>query len=1035
MSKRKAVEAFQPEEEESAGSGGDDAPRHQNSNNIISDITSRSDPRSQEIVLEEEILLHEAALKALLDRQEDLELEAQHSDERIHDLVTKIRDLENQEVQLQTSKEKHLVLEREVQESLSKSKERLSKLLADNPEAVDDETEDEDIVDEGNNENHAYPVLKEELLTSSSRGHGEPITTRPSGGRGSDSTMPVLPSESPQRLSVKIPSAADTKNLVLKLADNGKGAMWLMGVTSPLLERIMKFSMEEAIAGDVLSDKDSALSYNSNHRRELLWNSSLDLLLLSRRKRQGSSLSPKGQDNETRLESQDNSLAQLDPNVSLCPYELSGECADDFCPYQHTSKQSPALPRERLVLPPLKLPTEGLHDAPNKKYLTVTNSEREETVKDLSVLEQPGMKSSGSPPGEYENDTEMQEPPSIDKESHEDFQSDFITLPAANESDNEVDVDDKDEVDQEGGGPLLSPFSKDMNERKQVHFWWDERPATLDTPSHTSFPEWMDHTIGFRIDQDKDELVYLHSIPKCSIDWVVFLGRSVDTLRVAVHAGRWDVFRAVCKIAQSKEIKLSKSQTGSMRDLNIIPFRASILRHITYPQFEKSISHQDSFTASFSVQVSLYLLSTFLSSMHSTLQHSRDGKVSSDYQTYLEWSHVEQFASCIVMHNKKLLQKYWRGERSSVVEDFKAELDRVSSVDTNGNPDILDTKDMDRRRFNVFRSNVSWAMLCCSIYDFDPEMVEEEVLRPCWSLLKKFLDTCKDRISDVPRGIIMMGYLLMACFQKIMDLVPNGSSSLSPSLTATLTNVDTAVYRMLAELSDRASDVPLVEVLLAPLYGATIASACFLRQYATVQQRLEALLGAQDNPRMKKSLKPRLPAMPLTRYADLLWSQLTHLRMSLPSASPSLHDISEVSLTSEEEQDIRQLTVRIESLGVHLNHVKLEGDTTLQKHKRLRVAFIDSIFDKESQSNGVEIELKYRRAFVETDSMCRPINSNNLRSEIPRSLLLAGPSLKAISFTQCHLESLPFSFGKYLINLMVSELPAPLICLCRCQID
>merc|ERR1711862_604095 len=33
----------------------------------------------------------------------------------------------------------------------------------------------------------------------------------------------------------------------------------------------------------------------------------------------------------------DNNIRTIDPNAVLCPYELSGVCLDESCPYQHLS--------------------------------------------------------------------------------------------------------------------------------------------------------------------------------------------------------------------------------------------------------------------------------------------------------------------------------------------------------------------------------------------------------------------------------------------------------------------------------------------------------------------------------------------------------------------------------------------------------------------------------------------------------------------------------------------------------------------------
>jgi hypothetical protein len=232
-----------------------------------------------------------------------------------------------------------LTLQRELRESLSKSRERLARLTT--LEQLDHESHD-DIA------SYELSAISEESHSQLSEVREDMPIANPTDCfdvemdqnnrdyADGDDVSSLLPTTAPQIRSLDVRIFNQRHVLSKSLMT------FLPSIGSSLLGEIIRLSMREANALDESSGTHSC-------RRSLLWNTCLDFGLLT--PTDGIEAHPP---NELLVEDLDIRPDQsLDPNVLLCPYELAGVCADECCPYQHSTKQT--LSREKIPLPSLSL--------------------------------------------------------------------------------------------------------------------------------------------------------------------------------------------------------------------------------------------------------------------------------------------------------------------------------------------------------------------------------------------------------------------------------------------------------------------------------------------------------------------------------------------------------------------------------------------------------------------------------------------------------------------------------------------------------
>jgi hypothetical protein len=887
------------------------------------------------------------------------------------------QELQERQLRLQAGRMKHLSLQKQLQDSLAKSQERLARLTTSSEDGEKEEEEEEKNQDE--NPNQADDTIQEEE---------------------------------------NIPSAGPMEKRDL--------FVMLPGLPAVSIEPILLLSVREASAFDHLDDDASSSVNLQSHRRELLWNTCLDLLQWGCPDDDDNDMHQEetyGQDHDPPKQQPQATLSSMiDPNVSLCPYELSGVCADELCPYQHMNKGS-MLPRERLILPSLKLPpspssrdnNESEDDDVRPAETSKANTDGTPELK-LPVPVATTENQDQGPPEEEKSqgtvdDTDALllqdddkgdgsvEPSRGENNNDKALGEDFISLPMPSTEEESASEDDESVVDNED--VIVSSYLDDATKANSISFWWDDNNTFLErNPTNAvihpnmSVTAWLEHVTGFRIvgPGNASEYVYLRKDPTTATEYITWLGQLVDVMRVSLHAGRRDITRGVCQ-------ELDKP-------LRVPDCLKTGLKSIEYIAFSSSNQTSQSFSKAFTVQVSLSVVSQFLQETHMKEKKKMDGDM------------CQRLVEIVLGNDEPPTLAGDEVAYGSIVDGLRTELYRSTT---------LDGDDHDRESFDVLKASIFWAMKLPGIDASSVHQLDNRVLKPSWSLVSRFLrrSVGQDRPFACTRAAIIMGYIILRCLERFAQKVNMGNDSLDASMTAALTTVDSTIYRILLELSDLISDIPLLELLLSPLYAASVSTACFLRLYATAQHRLETVLGAQGDKRFQVRKQGRDNSVPFARYSELLWSQLCHLRMALPGESPSKENGDtmyhwEPSPEVVESQKI--LGSRIAEYGIHLRHIRLDGDRTIFRTKRVRrfsTAISIALLSGPSEESVV-VNIDGESLVHKPDERKRL--PSPLRSSLPRSIMLAGRALTRLSLAGCKLTSLPASFGLYFPKLEVSEL-------------
>ena len=853
---------------------------------------------------------------------------------------------------------KHLSLQKQLQDSLAKSQERLARL---NPEdEKEEEKKEQDENTKQTDETNSHNIQEEESAG--------PTETRD--------------------LSVIIP-----------------------GLPAVSMESILLVSVREASAFDHLDDTPAHLNSDRvvrSHRRELVWNTCLDLLQW---------WCPDDDDTDHKEKDKQDGLPDpqtlsiLDPNVSLCPYELSGVCADTLCPYQHMDKLS-MLPRERLMLPSLKLPppsrdnyeadsgrptqtseanTGGTPEPKLSVPVTTNNQDQDQLEEEKSqgsiygtgtLLLHDDMGDASVEPSQSEDDNDNDNA----------FGEDFISLPMPSIEEESASEDDESVVDDED--VIVSSYLDNATKANSVSFWWDDNKVLERNPTNVIHPNmsvtaWLEKVTGFRILGTGNASEYLRKAPTTASEHSTWLGQLVDIMRVSLHAGRRDITRGVCR---------EWDETLQVPDC--LKTGLTLIKEIAF-----SSSNQAFFKA-FTVQVALSVVSQFLQESHMKEGKKMAGDVCQRWVEIVLESDQSTVVGDEVTHG-------------SLVDGLRTELYRSTT---------LDCDDQDKEGFNVLKANISWAMKLPGIDALSVHQMDNRVLKPAWSLVSRFLrrSVGQDRPFACTRAAIIMGYIILRCLERFSQKVNIGNDNLCASMTAALTTVDSTIYRILLELSDLISDIPLLELILSPLYAASVSTACFLRLYATAQRRLETVLGAQGDKRFQVRKQGSENSVPFARYSELLWSQLCHLRMALPCESPS-KDNGEKMYHWEPSPEVieshKTLGSRIAEYGIHLRHIRLDGARNMSRTRPDGTSFSTALslaLLTGPLEESVEVNIDGVPLGFEQDERTRV--PSPLRSSLPRSILLAGQALTRLSLVGCKLMSLPASFGLYFPKLDVSNL-------------
>lgn len=793
------------------------------------------------------------------------------------------------------------------------------------------------------------------------------------------------------------------------------------------------------------------------------------------------------------------SYHHLDPNVALCPYEIAGLCANPYCTYQHLTaipSRSNIVPREMLPLPALTL-LEG--PAQLGKVIEVTQKElpdcaaefdsateeaqkqaecetvivQEETKCNQAVAPTKGISSDISDGSEPLFDQEAKNIKSVREAAngstsegkgfagsnsrakmetrdsgHETISREKIRL-MNNETNDEcesslefvpfVDWGVTSTWEEEndifanleiaglaGWGSQAKKVQLEPNPtEKPREFWWQTKSQIAAKP--VGFEDWLRIFGGFHVMRNRDDntvfLEYQGPIPTSFRERLAFAARMVDCARVIVHAGRFDlteplfaIFRNVLNGAAQPDL----SDVGFLRRVGLV----------TSTALSSVFCSQNGVRRALECHLILAMVSAFLQALHGKLTARAEDQ---ELDLIGLCVHVEEL-SCLVLGKDKLGCGYLKNEtqhRSAwhIRESIKLELFRkkYSCSICSADADVEDCVALleDTRKAAAFGLAVRSGFSLLSVTD--------DILRPIWSLVKSFLHQPKEtpfsQVVASLRSCIYVCHIVLAVFEGGVDCLesvggdPKRLSSLSFFALAQLDGKLHGVLKSINHLLGGKMKLPLAHVLLAPLLAASVSFSSHMGFYKTAQHRLEEALA-----------RPLVSST--EQYAEVLWSQLLHLRSCLPFSQKFPGNQRRTALgrcrvlTSDLLDSHKQIADKAGLNGSCPHRLCVSGDWVLlvrfmnQQSNRKTAAKLKQCLCSVLRQ-GTSIGLKTDTPMQAPTSLHRiaPFSKQcQSIADFPPSLLVHCQNIKFLNLASCQLRFLPQSFGLIVQNLSALDI-------------
>jgi ribosomal protein L7Ae-like RNA K-turn-binding protein len=697
--------------------------------------------------------------------------------------------------------------------------------------------------------------------------------------------------------------------------------------------------------------------------------------------------------------------SQIDPNLALCPYELAGVCADQFCPFQHLERDT--LPRELIPLPELSFP--NTQDETYSQLKKIEKREDDETVPKLLT-----------------NSTAT---------DCRDINSDAgaIRLALASRS-NSLQKDDYIEL------PIDGTFKDAAHQYEKGVASWTEIEAAYATELTSLSDTESSHRIALQAPASfKDVMSRLNCIiveengrsllsPQKKTDDLItqreFLGSVVHWVCLSVHAGRFDASQAVFNHFE-REVALWGGDTSLMVEV----FRR--LADMAKVACDKAyvVSKTDSFFVAYESQLTFALVSQFALSLRAVL-------------------HCTRLNDALRAEANDLSSAFCQSDKA---DDSVEATIRLHQLDTSATVNSVSAGTTTIcTLLKSLKDDISHGILLCASASKAIELRDIiDQLQPAWNAAKDILrrvvsDDQNDMSAAFRSILIQMGYCILGCIKRAADFVDNNGEK--QGLKTDIAELYVAIDKIVSSLNRMASRIPLLQLLLSPLFAANLSLACTTQLYDRVQNRLEdLLLGTSDR-------KPGL-----TCLSELLWSQLLQLRSSLPTPS-NIRSIDvhrdapcgvKFELPAAIARSNRRLAQHISMMGVYPHHITLHGDRIIVRELNMLLKAssqfesqrckmrkdgnglcVSSDLSEHCQTilrsmYGAETAQSSQKTF---DFTSKPLlhavcdGHNPLYESFPRFLLVAGNVITQLRLRKCELGAIPFPFhfGHYFPALSVS---------------
>lgn len=1002
---------------------------------------------SSVLYLEERIRHHEATLQSQQARRDQLLQEQKQAMQRKQRFLDQRTVLHNRYQSLLQTRTKNTSLGQSLRDSLSKSRERLQRLTTleammdalggDEQEQGESQTDDHDDITMMSTlekvQNEERPEAETVEKTAAIEIHPPPSDSE----SGDDSNVTELKKDS---IHEKIQN--DTKPrgyhemvdvhsfewlrkyhgmpMEVEASSDNKAYMpFLPCLSASQVHDYMLLSIREANGLDI-HNADFGMSL----RRELFEGTCLGVRLLA----SNTAVLAKGVADGSTVDDgsteQDSTISAFDPNLSLCPYELAGTCADKLCPYQHITKEPKIVARERLPLPRIKLLlTED-------KDLVDALKEGGDGDVDLSIA------------SDDEMDGCLQRPrPSVVADVLDDTkmaEENFIVLP--NSIAERVPSDDSDNEMCASSQSINSQcLQSDKMSCPMSQFWWGGWLPEYRASALSSVNDIFQQTFKVSIEgvnikfEDRDFGI---SQADCFLAAECRnLGRLVEATQFAIHTGRYDVAFSLCNFVASdvERQALAHAEVSLVRNEVLQHALAGKLKALVLKAFRRdSGSSHSELQNMFLIQIGMTVLSVVLERVATFVEEvlAHDGAFGS---TSLE----------------ALVALFQRDMFSGKVTDTPAQTN-ANAFDIQNLHNILDsnTREQPKSTTELVRCCAldidkledlhRWADRMFGQFKLDPNRLDKY-----WSAISSFLRKNDDETEKSQgknrlhflQGVVVGGDLLLCCLSYYAKQAITGEVQYD-----VWSLLDSSVLHILSDIQNHAKLNQTWSFLLAPLWSSSAILATLLSKYANAQQRLEIQLNpfSQDD-----SLSKRYP-ISIFHYSELLWSQLLQLRINLPNdvSMPYEEDVTNGPFdrstnalkgvdspplwepSEETKQIVKQISEYLRKSGIRPHHLGLCGDELL--------------FTLGQTHIGGTFELMY---FASTDSVpvqhscdnthdaARALNfsgtafSHHLNVfHLPLQILNLGRRLKTLDLSQTRLSCLPNSFGWYFQDLEMLDL-------------
>jgi hypothetical protein len=709
---------------------------------------------------------------------------------------------------------------------------------------------------------------------------------------------------------------------------------------------------------------DTRFFPSAEHRREVLGNTCLDARLIPakplkwkwRQSLAGASIA---------------SAAGINPSIALCPYELTGICADLYCQFQHLQERPTGcyLAREYLVLhPPLSVYRRVEAKSRNQDHSHPKMVRRNRRTKgeytDLSAC--------------YDDVTRN---------------NDFIGLPLA-------------AVGEAIGLHKSSEKMIEECEPSNCWLWWNYQ-STLHVEDHwypdrsTSFSDVLKH---YGCDLSGNN--FTMETPLDVLAACLFCGRVTEATRLAIHTGRHDFAKSI--LAFSHDVVVI---WGNRSSSLVTRFRATALKAMaTLSNLQKLAFAFDSVPTKSSIRVAAesQMISAIVSFLFYylfvTITENEGMFPHGDVDIWLEdmdivLSLLDESTETRTSRSDSASD----GWQKSLKESLKSKMLTHLVEDKINTPEIP---------FEVTSAS---------------SLIESYIL-PFWDKAKDLLATAaNDQL--IGSGYYVKLRVVLRTVNTVLCALEWAMASAADESSEVVVKSELAVLQGLVckitlWLERITSCNPTFDFMITPLIAAHITLLCANQSYDRAQSVLSRLLSSETD--SETSTPDRL-----FHLSEYLWSQLLQLRMTLPPFMRSKNSKGDPSFELSENisEANKIISNAVDALEVHPHHVGLFGDWNLVHAAALRgrigpqllEPFLEIVL---AQHNSLSMRLSLEGCPL---GLRHPNVGSALLPALPHALLLTGNSMIHLNLACCNLMILPFHFGRYFPILEVSFAPGELL--------